>query len=76
MFANDSETDLFLIHPDGDAGVVKDVGVLFSVHAGKSRDSGTPLQDPSALFPASQPSHAKASPVTRADNSNLFLAHF
>lgn len=35
--------DLFLIHPNSDARIVKDVRMLFSVHTGKPSDSRTPL---------------------------------
>lgn len=45
--------DLFLIHPNSDARIVKDVGMFFSVHTSKSSNSRTPLHlshQPSALL--------------------------
>lgn len=45
--------DLFLIHPNSDARIVKDVGMFFNVHTGKSSDSRAPLHlshQPSALL--------------------------
>lgn len=79
MSLNNPKTDLFLIHPDRDAGVVKDVGVLLSVDTGNARDSRTPLQVPSALIlanpgPRAQKAHQLPEPTTATFSLPIFEA--